>query len=104
MFPEKRVYNTADATLWFFHALDRYIEATGGETLKILPKLLDIVDHHERYGSGSGSIRMTPAAQGTRFYRLPDGCHVGDWVVTPRRVKLRIVPLVQRPSAAGAMG
>ena len=32
MFPEgesEGVYYTADATLWFFHALDRYIEITG---------------------------------------------------------------------------
>ena len=31
------VYHTADATLWFFHALDRYLEATGDRaTLRAL--------------------------------------------------------------------
>src|SRR5262249_4928363 len=32
MFPEgerEGLYHTADATLWFFHALDRYLQATG---------------------------------------------------------------------------
>ena len=32
MFPEgekQGLYHTADATLWFFHAIDRYVEATG---------------------------------------------------------------------------
>ena len=32
LFPEgtaEGLYHTADATLWFFHALDRYVEATG---------------------------------------------------------------------------
>ena len=53
MFPEgesEGVYYTADATLWFFHALDRYIEHTGDRGLlkELLPKLLDIIDHHIR--------------------------------------------------------
>jgi len=60
MFPEGQregVYNTSDATLWFFHAIDRYMEATGDrETLKILlPKLLGIVDRYlegTRFGIG----------------------------------------------------
>src|SRR5690606_28461522 len=32
MFPEGRsdgLYHTADATLWFFHSLHRYVQATG---------------------------------------------------------------------------
>src|SRR5581483_6331372 len=49
MFPEgekEGLYHTADATLWFFHAIDRYLEKTNDRaTLNILlPKLLDIVD------------------------------------------------------------
>jgi predicted glycogen debranching enzyme len=58
MFPEgeqEGLYHTADATLWFFHAIDRYLETTGDQiTLRLLlPKLLDIVTHH---------------LQGTRFH------------------------------------
>jgi glycogen debranching enzyme len=44
------VYHAADATLWFFHAFDRYMEATGDrETLALLlPKLEEIVEAHRR--------------------------------------------------------
>ncbi|MGI5835462.1 MAG: amylo-alpha-1,6-glucosidase [Chloroflexota bacterium] len=95
MFPEgekEGVYNTADATLWFFHALDRYIEATGDrETLKVLlPKLLDIVDHHlkgTRFGIGvdpeDGLLRQGIVGLPLTWM----DAHVGDWVVTPRRGK-----------------
>ena len=51
LFPEGQnqgLYHTADATLWFFHALHRYVEHTGTRTtLKLLlPTLKDIVEHH----------------------------------------------------------
>ncbi len=51
------LYHTADATLWFFHALDRYVELTGDrDTLReLLPKLIDVVEHHRqgtRFGIG----------------------------------------------------
>ena len=51
MFPEGQregLYHTADATLWYFHAVQRYLEATGDEhTLRLLlPMFLDIVEHH----------------------------------------------------------
>src|ERR671931_1330574 len=53
LFPEgesEGLYHTADATLWFFHALDRYLAVTQDRaTLTlILPKLLDIVERHRR--------------------------------------------------------
>src|SRR5205085_6092974 len=53
MFPEGQkegLYHTADATLWFFHALDRYLAATSDlMTLRLLlPTLHDIVAHHVR--------------------------------------------------------
>ena len=42
------LYHTADATLWFFHAIDRYLAATGDrQTLvALLPTLRAIVEHH----------------------------------------------------------
>jgi glycogen debranching enzyme len=51
MFPEGEtdgVYHTADATLWFFHAIHRYVRSTNDRpTLKlVLPKLVDIIEHH----------------------------------------------------------
>ena len=49
MFPDgsaQGLYHTADATLWFFHAIDRYLRSANDRvTLEaLLPKLADIVD------------------------------------------------------------
>ncbi len=95
LFPEKGhegLYHTADATLWYFHALKRYTDATGDRgTLKsLLPKLKDIVEHHIR-GTHFG-IGVDPAdgllRQGEEGYQLTwMDAKVGDWVVTPRRGK-----------------
>jgi predicted glycogen debranching enzyme len=95
MFPEGRnegLYHTADATLWFFHAVHRYVETTrDAETLSaLLPILRDIVDHHLR-GTRFG-IAVDPAdgllRQGQEGYQLTwMDAKVGDWVVTPRRGK-----------------
>lgn len=95
LFPEgekEGLYHTADATLWFFHALDRYIAYTGDElTLKsLLPRLKEIVEHHNR-GTRFG-IAVDPAdnllRQGAEGYQLTwMDAKVGDWVVTPRRGK-----------------
>jgi predicted glycogen debranching enzyme len=95
MFPEgdrEGLYHTADATLWFFHAVERYTQVTGDEeTLqKLLPTFVDIVDHHLR-GTRFG-IHIDPAdglfTQGAEGYQLTwMDAKVGDWVVTPRRGK-----------------
>jgi predicted glycogen debranching enzyme len=95
LFPEgsrEGLYHTADATLWFFHAIDRYVEATGDRrTLRfLLPKLIDIVEHHVK-GTLFG-IAVDPKdgllRQGQKDYQLTwMDAKVGDWVVTPRRGK-----------------
>ena len=95
MFPEGKkegLYHTTDATLWFFHALSRYVEATGDKvTLRlILPQLRDIVEHHLR-GTLFG-IHVDPKdgllTQGAQGYQLTwMDAKVDDWVVTPRRGK-----------------
>ncbi len=95
MFPEgarEGLYHTADATLWFFHAIHRYVRMTNDRsTLKlVLPKLLDIIEHH-RNGTLFG-IGMDPKdallCQGQQGYQLTwMDAKVGDWVVTPRRGK-----------------
>jgi predicted glycogen debranching enzyme len=95
MFPEgekEGLYHTADATLWFFHAIQRYVEVTGDRTtLKLLlPKLSGIVERHihgTRFGIGvdpaDGLLR-----QGAQGYQLTwMDAKVDDWVVTPRRGK-----------------
>jgi predicted glycogen debranching enzyme len=95
MFPEgasEGLYHTADATLWFFHAIDRYLRASDDHrTLThLLPALVDIIERHidgTRFG-----IRVDPAdgllGQGAEGYQLTwMDAKVGDWVVTPRRGK-----------------
>jgi predicted glycogen debranching enzyme len=95
LFPEgekEGLYHTADATLWYFHALHRYVQTTGDrETLRtLLPTLRDIVDHHVR-GTRFGihvDARDGLLVQGAEGYQLTwMDAKVGDWVVTPRRGK-----------------
>jgi len=95
MFPDGErdgLYHTADATLWFFHAVGRYVTVTGDDdTLKILlPVLRDIIDHHVR-GTRFG-IGVDPAdgllRQGAPGYALTwMDAKVDSDVITPRRGK-----------------
>jgi predicted glycogen debranching enzyme len=95
MFPEganEGLYHTADATLWFFHAIDRYLRTSGDRrTLtQLLPLLVDIIDHHTR-GTRFG-IHVDPGDgllhQGAPGVQLTwMDAKAGDWVVTPRRGK-----------------
>ena len=95
LFPEgekQGLYHTADASLWFFHAVSRYVRATGDRiTLQtILPKLREIADAHI-VGTHFG-IHIDPAdgllVQGAEGYQLTwMDAKVDDWVVTPRRGK-----------------
>jgi predicted glycogen debranching enzyme len=95
MFPDgarEGLYHTADATLWFFHAVQRYVDVTGDtDTLRhLIPRLADVVVHHlhgTRFGIGvdetDGLLR-----QGAAGYQLTwMDAKVDDWVVTPRRGK-----------------
>jgi predicted glycogen debranching enzyme len=95
LFPEgenQGLYHTADATLWFFHALDRYEQYSGdSETRRLLlPQLVDIIGKHiagTRFGIGvdpaDGLLRE--GAPGLQLTWMD--AKVGDWVVTPRRGK-----------------
>jgi predicted glycogen debranching enzyme len=95
LFPEGEnggLYHTADATLWFFHAIDRYMQAARDETTlqALLPHLVEIAEHHLR-GTHFG-IRIDPEdgllTQGADGYQLTwMDAKVDDWVVTPRRGK-----------------
>ena len=95
MFPEGQnegLYHTADATLWFFHAMDRYLQATGDRlTLRhAIPTFLDIVAHHLR--GTRFNIGVDPRdgllKQGAEGYQLTwMDAKVDGWVVTPRRGK-----------------
>ncbi|HZJ16317.1 MAG TPA: amylo-alpha-1,6-glucosidase [Chthoniobacteraceae bacterium] len=95
LFPEgesEGLYHTADATLWFFHALDRYLDVTQdrGTLQLLLPKLVEIAEQHLR-GTRFG-IGVDPAdgllRQGAEGYQLTwMDAKVEGWVVTPRRGK-----------------
>jgi predicted glycogen debranching enzyme len=95
MFPDgarEGLYHTADASLWFFHAVAKYVDATGDrDTLRsLLPTLVEIARRHlagTRFG-----IAVDPAdgllRQGAEGYQLTwMDAKVDGWVVTPRRGK-----------------
>ena len=85
-------YNTADATLWMFHALNSYTTITSDWSLvkELFPILSEIIGWHRRgtlYGIGvdpnDGLLRAgAPGVQLTWMDAKLD-----DWVVTPRRGK-----------------
>jgi predicted glycogen debranching enzyme len=94
LFPEgskEGLYHTADATMWFFHAIDRYVEITGDvDTLRVLlPHLDDVARFHVK-GTRFG-IRMDTdglLTQGDPNLPLTwMDAKVEGWVVTPRRGK-----------------
>jgi predicted glycogen debranching enzyme len=86
------LYHTADASLWFFHAVDRYLRLTDDRvTLEVLwPKLSEIAARHlegTRFG-----IHVDPKdgllVQGAEGYQLTwMDAKCDGWVVTPRRGK-----------------
>jgi predicted glycogen debranching enzyme len=95
MFPDgsnEGLYHTADATLWFFHALDRYATVTGDRALvaRLLPVMTDIAEHHLRGTLFGIGVDVTDGllTQGAEGYQLTwMDAKVDGWVVTPRRGK-----------------
>lgn len=95
LFPEGErtgLYHTVDATLWYFHALDRYYDVTKDrETLVALyPGLVQVMEHHmngTRFGIGMDP-RDGLMRSGADGYALTwMDAKVDDWIVTPRRGK-----------------
>lgn len=84
-------YNTADATLWFIHALDRQILTTGDSDLmaSAAPWLRTIIDAHvagARYGirtDSDGLLRQGEAGVALTWM----DARIGEEPVTPRRGK-----------------
>ncbi len=82
-------YNSVDATLWFFQAIDQYTHYSGDISLttELYPVLCEIIDWHykgTRYGikvDQDDSLLMAgePGVQLTWM-----DAKVDDWVVTPR--------------------
>jgi predicted glycogen debranching enzyme len=95
LFPEgnsQGLYNTADATLWFFHALQRYVDVSDDwATVRLLlPKLDEAVRLHQ---SGTRFNIAVDTADGLlrqgadKLALTWMDAKMGDWVVTPRRGK-----------------
>ena len=89
---EAAEYNTVDATLWMFHAVAAYLNATGDRALlrDLYPTLREIIDWHQR-GTRYG-IHVDPRdgllSAGEAGVQLTwMDAKVGDWVVTPRAGK-----------------
>lgn len=98
MFPDRGqepLYNTVDASLWYFYAVERYLAYTGSQEnldfiqKEIYPCLKEII-HYYRQGTDF-SIHMDDdglihAGSGLDQVTWMD-VRVGDWVVTPRHGK-----------------
>jgi predicted glycogen debranching enzyme len=95
LFPEgarQALYHTVDATLWYFHAIGRYVATTQDKSIiaELFPVLSSIVEHHllgTHFGihvdAKDGLI--TAAAEGYQLTWMD--AKVDGWVVTPRRGK-----------------
>ena len=94
LFPEgenEGLYHTADATLWFFHALDRY---ESRPATRDAPAAAADAGRDRRHAHRRHALRhrrrpgRRPAAPGRARLQLTwMDAKVGDWVVTPRRGK-----------------
>jgi len=95
LFPEGAsagLYHTVDATLWLYHALDRYLTVTGDRDIlaDLYPVLQDVLQRHRqgtrfniRVDDRDGLLQS--GAPGVQLTWMD--AKVGDWIVTPRRGK-----------------
>lgn len=98
MFPDdgqEPLYNTVDASLWYFHSVHEYLRYTGGdEDYKfiqecIYPKLKEIINAYSTgtdFSIGMDEDGLIHAGGGFDQVTWMD-VRVGDWVVTPRHGK-----------------
>lgn len=98
MFPDNGqapLYNTADASLWYFYAVDAYLKATGEESdyafvrEQIYPALQAIICAYEEgtdFSIYMDEDALIHAGSGNDQVTWMD-VRVGDWVVTPRHGK-----------------
>lgn len=85
-------YNTVDATIWYFDAIDRYLDATGDTGLgqELYPVLSDIVRWHVQGTRFNIKVDeqdglLSSGAAGSQLTWMD--AKVGEWVITPRRGK-----------------
>ena len=98
MFPDngqEPLYNTVDASLWYFYAVEAYLKATGTETdyafvqKEIYPALCEIIQAYEKgtdFSIYMDEDALIHAGSGNDQVTWMD-VRVGDWVVTPRHGK-----------------
>jgi predicted glycogen debranching enzyme len=89
---EEPEYNNVDGTLWYFIAVNKYLEATGDKAFvlnELLPVLKNIIDWHykgTRYNihvTGDGLLYAGEEGQQLTWM----DARIGNWVVTPRMGK-----------------
>lgn len=98
MFPDEGVeplYNTVDASLWYFYSVYKYLEYTGDDSdyefirTEIYPKLKEIINSYKNgtdfsiYMDEDGLIHAGSGYDQVTWMDV----RVGDWVVTPRHGK-----------------
>ncbi|MBI1923731.1 amylo-alpha-1,6-glucosidase [Candidatus Poribacteria bacterium] len=89
---ERPEYNTVDATLWFFHAVAKYLEYTGDLDFirdALWETLVDIIRWHivgTRYNIKMDTDGLITAGEAGVQLTWMDA-KIGDWVVTPRHGK-----------------
>ncbi len=98
MFPDngqEPLYNTADASLWYFYAVDKYLEYNNTPAAydfikeHIYPALREIIAYYKkgtRFSIYMDEDGLIHAGSGTDQITWMD-VRVGDWVVTPRHGK-----------------
>lgn len=91
-FGEAPMYNTADASLWYIHAIDRYLAYSGDWEFvqkRMFKSIVEIVEAHEqgtRHGIGLREDGLLGAGCPGEQLTWMDA-KTGDWVVTPRSGK-----------------
>lgn len=98
MFPDdgqKPLYNTADASLWYFYAVHQYLRYTGAPSdydfirKEIYPALCEIADAYQKgtdFSIYMDTDGLVHAGSGLDQVTWMD-VRVGDWVATPRHGK-----------------
>ena len=98
MFPDgdqDPLYNTVDASMWYFHSVDQYLKYTGREDdytfikEKIYPTLKKIIEAYKKgtdFSIGMDDDGLIYAGNGLDQVTWMD-VRVGEWVVTPRHGK-----------------
>ncbi len=98
MFPDEGIdpiYNTVDASMWYFYSVDKYLEYTGKKEYydfiqkEIYPKLKEIIEAYKKgtdfsiYMDKDGLIHAGGGFDQVTWMDV----RVGEWVVTPRHGK-----------------